>query len=90
VEILKSGRDELELELSAFEEVDAVPSDANFIIFRTKHPAGWLTDQLAKRGVLVRNVSGYAALDRFVRVNVGLAPENKAFLSALKDVLSSI
>jgi histidinol-phosphate aminotransferase len=89
VEILKAGRDQLLDELSAIEGVEAVPSDANFIIFQTGRPAEWITDQLAQRGVLIRNVSGYAVLNGFVRVNVGLPPENKAFLSALKDVLSS-
>ncbi len=89
VDVLKTERQGLYDALSGMEGVEAIPSDTNFVIFRTPRPANEIEEGLAERGVLVRDVSGYRALDRFVRVNAGLPTENKAFLSALNDVLFS-
>lgn len=89
VEILRTERDEIIRELSLIDGVTVFPSSANFVIFKTPLEAAVLEQRLAERSVLVRDISGYEGLDRFVRVNAGLPPENKAFLSALKNVLSS-
>ena len=40
-----------------------------------------------KRGVLVRDVSGYPRLGRCLRVSVGSDEENTAFLTALRHAL---
>lgn len=87
VRVLTEGRDGLFEALRKMPNVEVVPSTANFVIFRTPLEAGDLEERLARRGVLVRDVSGYKRLPRFVRVNAGLPDENKAFLSALNDVL---
>jgi histidinol-phosphate aminotransferase len=89
VRVLKEGRESLFDALSRMEGVEAVRSDTNFVIFRTPMDAVDIENNLAEHGVLVRNVSGYRGMDRFVRVNVGSPPENKAFLSALNSVLFS-
>lgn len=87
VRVLKAEREVLYAALSDMEGVNAIPSDTNFVIFSTPQPAVDVETSLAKRGVLVRDVSGYRGMDRFVRVNAGLPAENKAFLFALNDVL---
>lgn len=87
VQVLTTERDALLTGLRQIPNVDVVPSSTNFLIFRTSLKAGDLQQALARRGVLVRDVSGYERLPRFVRVNAGLPDENKAFLSALNDVL---
>ncbi|MFV1979733.1 MAG: histidinol-phosphate transaminase [Rhodothermia bacterium] len=89
VDVLKAERQVLYGALSGMEGVEAIPSDTNFIIFSTPRPACEVETSLAERGVLVRDVSGYRGMDRFIRVNTGLPSENKAFLSALNHVLFS-
>ena len=44
-------------------------------------------DALLARGVLVRNVSGYPRLHNCLRVTIGTAEQNDAFLAALKEVV---
>ena len=73
--------------LKTFDEVDVVPSEANFVIFTTSMPADKLQEQLADQGVLVRNMSGYSELEGYLRVNAGTRAENKAFLTALEETL---
>lgn len=87
VRALRDEREKLLESLRRLPGVDVVPSSTNFLIFQTRLEAKALETALADRGVLIRDVSGYKSLPRFVRVNVGLPAENKAFLSALNDVL---
>jgi histidinol-phosphate aminotransferase len=68
--------------------VEAWPSDANFILFRPRHPTGpevW--QALLDRGVLVRDCGGWPGLEGCLRVTVGTPEENAVFLSSLKEVL---
>jgi histidinol-phosphate aminotransferase len=68
--------------------VDSWPSAANFILFRPHAKDGdkvW--EELLERSVLVRNCAGWPRLDGCLRVTVGTADENDAFLSALREVL---
>ena len=73
--------------LKQMDDVDVVPSDANFVIFTTPRPADALQDQLAEHGVLVRNMGGYPELEGYLRVSAGTRAENKAFLTALEETL---
>jgi histidinol-phosphate aminotransferase len=69
--------------------VDTWPSAANFILFRPRAKDGdkvW--EQLLERSVLVRNCANWARLDGCLRVTVGTAAENDAFLAALREVLA--
>ena len=68
--------------------VDSWPSAANFILFRPHVKDGdkvW--EELLDRSVLVRNCAGWPRLDGCLRVTVGTAAENDAFLAALREVL---
>lgn len=69
-------------------EVDAWPSEANFILWRPRHRKGpevW--HDLLERSVLVRDCSSWPRLDGCLRVTVGTPGENTAFLAALAEVL---
>jgi len=69
--------------------LDLWPSAANFILFRPRAKDGekvW--EQLLERSVLVRNCANWPRLDGCLRVTVGTAAENDAFLSALREVLA--
>jgi histidinol-phosphate aminotransferase len=69
--------------------VDVWPSEANFVLFRPRaHEAGEVWRGLVERSVLVRDVSGFPALEGCLRVTVGTAEENGRFLAALGEVLS--
>ena len=68
--------------------VETWPSDANFILFRPLERAGHDVWQgLVDRSVLVRDCSGWPDLDGCLRVTIGTPDENRAFLSALREVL---
>jgi histidinol-phosphate aminotransferase len=88
----KSERDRVYLELSRLARpggFQVVNSKANFLLLRWSETG--LCDRiyqgLKQHGVLVRNVSGGPGLQGCLRVSIGLASENDAFLAALKAVL---
>ncbi|GAC1315789.1 MAG: histidinol-phosphate transaminase [Acidimicrobiales bacterium] len=69
--------------------VDVWRSDANFILFRPRERDGsevW--QRLLDRSVLVRNCSTWPGLDGCLRVTIGTAEENTAFLDALGEALA--
>jgi histidinol-phosphate aminotransferase len=73
--------------------VEVFPSGANFVLFRLPEdgpggPEVWRG--LVDRGVLVRDCSGWPRLARCLRVTVGTAAENTAFLAALAEVLAPV
>lgn len=75
--------------MKTLDGVETVPTQANFVIFTTPMDADRLQDRLADRGVLVRNMGGYPELEGYLRVSAGTRAENKAFLTALEQALSS-
>ena len=92
---LVAGRDELFAWVSGLDGVEAIPSDANFFLFRTPLAASALREQMAAHSVLIRDVSSYPALaardgaSGWTRVSVGTDAENAAFREALTAVLQS-
>lgn len=84
---MKRACKEIAAKLETLPDVDVVPSQANFLLFKTKEKPDVLLHKLADRGVLVRNMSGYPELAGYLRVNAGTPQENKAFLNALEDAL---
>jgi histidinol-phosphate aminotransferase len=62
------------------------PSGANFLLFRVDGGRA-IWEALVDRGILVRDFSRWPGVEDCLRVTVGTAAENTAFLSALRDVL---
>jgi histidinol-phosphate aminotransferase len=98
VEALARGRDFLLARLAARDDVETIPSAANFFLMRTALPAADLQAALLAEGVRVRAVAGYPELaggpgpsGRFqtgwVRASVGTDAENSDFLAALDRTL---
>jgi histidinol-phosphate aminotransferase len=87
IQTIIEGREALFQELAAIEGITPVPSQANFVCFRTKVPAQALFEALLERGILVRNVSHYPMLSGCLRVSVGTDEENRAFVGALKAIM---
>ncbi len=85
---IMTERDRVGAALAALDGVEAFPSGANFILFRTAGgQATW--EGLLEAGVLVRNFARWPRLDDCLRVTIGRPEENDAFLAALKEVLAS-
>lgn len=70
-------------------DVDVYPSGANFVLFRPRRLGGREVWQgLLDRSVLVRDCSSWPRLEGCLRVTIGTAAENDAFLGALREVLA--
>lgn len=70
--------------------VRAWPSGANFFLFKADDMSGDdLWQALVDRSVLVRNTANWPRLKDCLRVTVGTAEENDAFLSAVSEVLGA-
>ena len=87
---IRADRQALFDALQAVPGVTAYPSQANFILFRVAAGrAVEIFDLLKQAGVLIKNLHGsHPALEDCLRVTVGTPEENRAFLSALRMVLS--
>jgi histidinol-phosphate aminotransferase len=64
-----------------------LPSQANFLFFRTPIPAQGVFEQLLSQGIIIRPLASYGLKDA-LRVSVGTTEENNCFLKALKEVLA--
>lgn len=85
VAAVAAERDRLVAALSAL-DVYVWPSDANFVLFRPRsRPARQVWQGLLDRSVLVRDCSGWPRLEGCLRVTVGTAEEDDAFLAALSE-----
>ena len=68
--------------------IDQWPSGANFILFRPLLlPGEQVWQELVDRSILVRNCASWPRLEGCLRVTIGAPPENRAFLSALTEIL---
>jgi histidinol-phosphate aminotransferase len=80
-------RDRVAAVLGARDDVEVFESAANFLLVRTGVPD--LFDRLLARGVLVRDFSTRPRLEGCLRVTIGTAEENDAFLAALDASLAA-
>jgi len=66
------------------------PSDANFLLFRLRHPSvspGKFYESLLRKGIVVRNCGNFLGLDdSYFRVAVRKIEENQVLLEGVKDV----
>ncbi len=79
-----SERKKLLKELKKMSGIDPCPSDANFILFRVDDGDS-IYGKLLEKGILIRNMKGVA--EGCLRVTIGTARENNAFIKSLKQVL---
>ncbi len=63
-----------------------LPTEANFVLIRLPLLGRELFHLLLQRGVVVRPVDGYNLPD-YIRVSIGLPPQNERFFRELEDVL---
>lgn len=71
--------------------LDFIPSVGNFI--SVKMPAGVdamaVNDGLLREGIIIRPVANYE-MPEYLRVSIGIAKENQAFVAALEKVLAQV
>jgi len=82
-------RDRIVSGLSEFNEIRVFPSEANFVLFRIEHAAAFWRDLLHTHSVLIRDLSRAEGLEDCLRVTVGSAEDNTAFMKAIRDVLQA-
>ena len=66
--------------------LDAVASEANFMVVRSALKPRYVFDELLKRDILIRDVSSYPMLQNYFRVSVGTPRENDLLLTALREL----
>lgn len=64
------------------------PTEANFIFIDLKKDSKAIFEKLLKKGVIIRPGETWGC-PNFIRLTIGTAYENKRFIKALKEVLSS-
>ncbi|HEY1404809.1 MAG TPA: histidinol-phosphate transaminase [Pyrinomonadaceae bacterium] len=74
--------------LQQIDGLDAVQSEANFMVVRSALKPRRVFDELLKREILIRDVSGYPMLQDYFRVSVGTPRENDLLLSALAEIFA--
>ncbi|MGH8666214.1 MAG: histidinol-phosphate transaminase [Burkholderiales bacterium] len=80
---IRNERSRLAAKLQAMPGVEVYPSQANFLLFRVPG-APAVCAALNASGILIKNLAGaHPALENCLRVTVGTAAENDAFLAAL-------
>lgn len=89
INLLIEERERLYGLMSRIPGVRAYPSQANFIAFETALAPADVFSSLYAEGILVRDVSRYPMLGKFLRVSVGSLSENDQFLAALKKTLEA-
>jgi histidinol-phosphate aminotransferase len=79
---------ELDRGLRRLPGLEVFPSDANFVLVRTRAtPAPALWEKLLAKGVLVRNLSKPGPLENCLRITAGTPEENQRCLEALRALL---
>ncbi len=63
-----------------------IRSEANFVLFDSRRNGGQFTEELLKKGLIVRPMAGYG-LPRHIRLSVGLESENQFAMKRIKEVL---
>jgi histidinol-phosphate aminotransferase len=80
-------RDQLFHALSLISGLTPVPTEANFILVHSQLDPRRVFEELLKRDILIRDVSGYPMLGEYFRVSVGTPEENDLLIHALKEIL---
>jgi histidinol-phosphate aminotransferase len=82
---ISEGRLYIENELKAM-GIEYTPSEASFMILKVDDPDK-VAGELQKRKVFIRNADRFWGVKGHLRVSIGTAEENEAFITTLKEVL---
>jgi histidinol-phosphate/aromatic aminotransferase/cobyric acid decarboxylase-like protein len=85
---ITSERERLYEGLKRIDGLAPLRSHANFMVVRSEIEPKRVFRELLARDILVRDVSGYPALENYFRVSVGTPEENERLLAALVEIFS--
>jgi histidinol-phosphate aminotransferase len=87
--LIREQREYVLQQMQQIEGLEVFPSQANFILFRVlSGDAGDVFDSIRAAGVLIKNMKATEGLlSNCLRVTIGTAEENQAFISALKAAI---
>ncbi|MDR1688476.1 MAG: threonine-phosphate decarboxylase CobD [Clostridiales bacterium] len=72
----------------SFPGMEVFPSEANFLLFRCKHP---LYEPLLKKGILIRKCGNFAGLNNsYYRAAIKTHPENIRLIQAAEEILNTV
>lgn len=86
VESIVTERERLYTALSHLRGLTPVLSKGNFMVVRANTDPKRIFEELLKRDILVRDVSGYPMLREYFRVSVGTPEENDRLVRALHEI----
>jgi histidinol-phosphate aminotransferase len=86
VDLIRHERERVYAELQKIRSLAPVRSQANFMLIRSELPVTHVFNELRRRDILVRDVSGYPMLQHYFRISIGKPEENDALLSALREI----
>lgn len=81
-------RERLFTELASVPGLAPASSEANFMIVRSTIAPRRVYEELLRRDILIRDVSGYPLLKDYFRVSVGTREENDVLIRALGEVFT--
>ena len=88
VERITKERERLYVEMKRIEGLEPVPSQANFMVVRSRLEPRFVFKELLRRDILIRDVSGYPMLRDYFRASVGTPAENDLLLAALREIFT--
>jgi histidinol-phosphate aminotransferase len=86
VQKILAERERLYEGLSAISGLEPVPSRANFMVVRSAVDPRTVFQELLRRDILIRDVSGYPMLRDYFRISTGTPAENEQLLAALREI----
>ncbi|MEA2174439.1 MAG: histidinol-phosphate aminotransferase, partial [Blastocatellia bacterium] len=72
--------------LKRIEGLEPVRSRANFMVVRSEIEPRLVFNELLRRDILIRDVSGYPMLNKYFRASVGTPEENDRLLAVLREI----
>ena len=86
VEAIVGEREKLYSAMSKIRGLHPLKSRANFMVVKRDGDVRQVFEELLKRDILVRDVSGYPMLSEYFRVSVGTPEENDRLVRALHEI----
>lgn len=84
--LIKKEMNYLQSALDGIPNISCYPSDANYILIKTKKRSSAIQSKLLKKRILVRDCSSFTGLDNHhIRVAVRIRRENRALVMALES-----
>jgi histidinol-phosphate aminotransferase len=89
VQAIGVERERLYVELASISGLVPLRSYGNFMVVRSSLDPSRVFDELLRRDILIRDVSGYPMLKDYFRVSVGTPEENELLLDGLREIAAN-